>query len=61
MSDQPVSTAEAAKAVGVHQGTLQRWVVQGIVKPTITLPGGGYRWDVADLKRQLAERKEDTT
>jgi hypothetical protein len=57
MTDQPVSTVEAAKAVGVHPGTLQRWVVQGIVKPTITLPGGGYRWDLDDLKHQLAERK----
>ncbi|TNC24336.1 helix-turn-helix domain-containing protein [Amycolatopsis alkalitolerans] len=52
-----VPTADAAKAIGVDRRTLQRWVKEGRVKPTLTTAGGHHRWDVEDLKRQLREMK----
>ncbi|AIJ20883.1 helix-turn-helix domain-containing protein [Amycolatopsis methanolica] len=51
-----VPTADAAKAIGVDRRTLQRWVAEGRVNPTLTTVGGHHRWDVEDLKRQLKER-----
>jgi excisionase family DNA binding protein len=50
------TTSEAAKIVGIHLATLQRWIAQGKLKaPEPTLIGAvGYRlWsqdDIADLK-----------
>ncbi|GAA5158056.1 MULTISPECIES: helix-turn-helix domain-containing protein [Amycolatopsis] len=51
-----VPTKDAAKAVGVDRRTLQRWVSEGSVKPTLTTAGGHHRWNIEDLKRQLDER-----
>ncbi|HVV73305.1 MAG TPA: helix-turn-helix domain-containing protein [Verrucomicrobiae bacterium] len=48
-----VPTADAARAIGVDRRTLQRWVSEGKVKPTLTTPGGHHRWDIDDLKDQL--------
>jgi len=53
MSDGEATTREAAEAVRVHIGTLQRWAKEGIVTPAYTTAGGRYRWDIEDLKRQL--------
>ncbi|GAB3003448.1 helix-turn-helix domain-containing protein [Amycolatopsis acidiphila] len=50
-----VPTADAAKAIGVDRRTLQRWVSQGRIEPTLTTAGGHHRWDIDDLKRQLRE------
>jgi hypothetical protein len=53
-----LSTAEAARQIGVHIGTLQRWVKEGRVHPKYRLKTargkGHYRWDLDDLRRQLA-------
>ncbi|GAB2745064.1 hypothetical protein GCM10027174_18600 [Salinifilum aidingensis] len=48
-----VTTAQAAKAIGVDRRTLQRWASEGAVTPALVTPGGHHRWDVEDLKRQL--------
>src|SRR5690242_5341617 len=37
-------TGEAARAVGVSPRTLQRWVREGLVKPTQLTAGGHHRW-----------------
>jgi excisionase family DNA binding protein len=50
---QYVTTAEAARRIGVGVSTLQRWAAQGIVTPAWRTPGGQARWDVDDLKAQL--------
>ncbi|TVT17957.1 helix-turn-helix domain-containing protein [Amycolatopsis acidiphila] len=55
MPGDPVPTADAAKAIGVDRRTLQRWVSQGRIEPTLTTAGGHHRWDIDDLKRQLRE------
>jgi predicted site-specific integrase-resolvase len=54
-----VPTADAAKAIGVDRRTLQRWVKEGRVAPTLTTAGGHHRWDIDDLKRQLREMKRE--
>lgn len=51
-----VSTGEAAREIGVGRATLARWWSDGLVTPALVTAGGHARWDVDDLKRQLAER-----
>lgn len=46
-------TTQAAKAVGVAKRTLQQWVKDGAIEPTVRTVGGHARWDVTDLRRQL--------
>lgn len=50
---QYVSSGVAARAVGVSLSTLNRWAAAGIIKPVLRTPGGQFRWDVDDLRRQL--------
>jgi DNA-binding transcriptional MerR regulator len=53
-----VSTGEAAEALGIARRTLSRYAREGRVTPAVVLPGRArdhYRWDVADLRRQLRE------
>lgn len=61
---QYVTTAEAARRIGVGVSTLQRWAAQGLVTPAWRTPGGQARWDVDDLKAQLqmpgSPLREDT-
>jgi len=54
MTDKLASTAEAAKAVGVSARSLTRWAHEGTVRPAVRTPGGHLRWNVEDLRRQLA-------
>lgn len=58
MTEAYVTTGTAAKAVGVSLTTLQRWAHAGVVKPALRTAGGHFRWDLDDLRRQLAERHE---
>ena len=54
VADEPyVTTAIAAKAIGVGKSTLQRWAAKGLVTPALRTPGGQARWDIEDLKAQL--------
>lgn len=53
-----VSTTQAAKALGLSQSTLSRWVKAGHIKPTQKTIGGHMRWDLDDLRRQIAEITE---
>jgi excisionase family DNA binding protein len=48
-----VTTAEAARQIGVGKSTLQRWAKQGLVTPAWRTPAGMARWDIEDLRRQL--------
>jgi len=54
------TTSEAAKIVGIHLATLQRWIAQGKVKaPRPTLIGAvGYRLWSADDITELKEVKK---
>lgn len=57
---QYVSSGVAARAVGVSLSTLNRWAAAGIVKPVFRTPGGQFRWDVDDLRKQLHFTVPDT-
>lgn len=56
-----VSTPELARRLGVGFRTVQRWIAAGKITPTWTTPGGRYRWDLDDVRRQLRmpPREED--
>lgn len=54
-----LATSEAAKQIGIAASTLKRWAREGTVEPTVRTPGGHYRWDLDDLRRQLAGHHED--
>jgi excisionase family DNA binding protein len=54
------TTAEAAKIVGIHLATLQRWIAQGKLKaPKPTLIGAvGYRlWSKEDIAELLKTKQ----
>lgn len=57
-----VTTADAAKAVGISRATLQRWANAGIVEPEWRTAGGHMRWDLDSLREQARtayERERD--
>ncbi|QYN41185.1 helix-turn-helix domain-containing protein (plasmid) [Pseudonocardia sp. DSM 110487] len=50
-----VSTGEAARALQVDPTTLQRWANAKRVTPASKTLGGHLRWDLDDLRRQIAD------
>jgi excisionase family DNA binding protein len=54
-----LTTRETADALGINYKTLQRYVREGRVVPTIRLPGGQMRWDLDDVKNQLRGKPRD--
>ena len=54
-----VTTPAAAATLGISARTLQRYVEQGLLTPSVTLPSGQYRWDPAALARQVAALADD--
>ncbi|WP_233159505.1 helix-turn-helix domain-containing protein [Pseudonocardia sp. MH-G8] len=60
MREEYVTTAEAAKELGISRQSLARYVARGWLVPTRTLPSGHYRWRMSDLERQLRELRQRT-
>lgn len=56
-----VPTAEAAQALNVTKSTLLRWMRAGMVTPVSTTVGGHHRWNVDELRRQLAAHITEVT
>lgn len=56
-----VSTGQAARVLGVHVRTLQRWAEAGLITPDLVTPGGHMRWDVDRLREELRamQRREE--
>ena len=55
-----LTTGEAAAAVGLTRRTLARYAAQELLTPAQVLPGPtgtrrNYRWNLDDLRTQLAE------
>jgi len=60
MIDGMLTTSEAARRIGIHQVTLQRWIAAGKLKaPKPTLIGAvGYRlWSSKDVDALLKVKK----
>ncbi|WP_142060320.1 MerR family DNA-binding transcriptional regulator [Pseudonocardia kunmingensis] len=55
MAERELTTAEAAKAVGVSRMTLIRYADKGYVRPSRVLPSGHRRWKLDELRQQLAD------
>jgi hypothetical protein len=53
--EEELTTAVAAKRVGVSRMTLVRYAEQGYVSPSRVLPSGHRRWKLSELQRQLRE------
>jgi DNA-binding transcriptional MerR regulator len=53
--DRLLTTAEAAKAIGVTRGTLASYARRGLLRPEFRLPTGQLRWRLSGLKEQLAQ------
>lgn len=54
-----LTTATAARSLGVAPGTLTRWRAEGRVRPATVTAGGHARWDLDDLNRQLSTTQEE--
>ncbi len=53
-----VTSDELARELHVSRRTITRWAAEKIITPELTLPGGGYRWNPDDVRRQLREHRE---
>ena len=56
-----MTTAQAAKVLGISRRTLSRYAEQGQLKPTLVLPSGHYRWALSDIRDQLRRLREQAT
>jgi excisionase family DNA binding protein len=54
-----LTTAELAEVLHVSRRTIVRWVTEGVLTPTFTMPGGAYRWDAAEVREQLRRRGQN--
>lgn len=55
-----IGSTEAAAALGVDPTTLWRWWKDGTVRAAGRTPGKHLRWDLDDLRRQLAMNEEES-
>lgn len=53
--DPLVTTAQAAKELGIAPSTMAKYARRGILRPAVRLPSGQLRWRMADVHAQLAE------
>ncbi|NHD17891.1 MULTISPECIES: helix-turn-helix domain-containing protein [unclassified Actinopolyspora] len=58
MSDRLLTSGELAKALGISHQSITHYARTGQLNPALTTPGGHYRWDLDDVKRQLRELNE---
>jgi DNA-binding transcriptional MerR regulator len=49
-----LTTSQLARALSISRRTLARYAEQGLLQPAFTLPSGQHRWDLDDIRRQLA-------
>jgi DNA-binding transcriptional MerR regulator len=50
-----VSSGELADELGLSRRSISRYVQKGWLKPTLVTPGGQYRWDVEEVRKQFRE------
>jgi excisionase family DNA binding protein len=60
-ADRLLTTGEAAQALSVDRSTLARWIREDRVTPTSVTAGGHARWDIEDLKQQVAKLRRQSS
>lgn len=55
-----LTSAQAAKVLGISARTLTRYAERGQLIPTLTLPSGHLRWSLEDIRRQMRELREQS-
>lgn len=55
-----LTTAQAARELGVGARTLARWAQEGTLEPDLVTPGGHYRWDVNRLRDELRRHQDSS-
>lgn len=59
MTDERLLTSgQLAKELGISHRSITHYAQTGQLEPTLTTPGGQYRWDLEDVKRQLREMRK---
>lgn len=53
--DQLITTAQAAKLLGISRSTMAAYARRGALRPAIRLPSGQLRWRIGDVLKQLDE------
>lgn len=57
--DELVTTAEAAKALGINPRTLAKYARQGLLRPRVVLPSGQLRWNMDELWEQIEQIRRE--
>jgi excisionase family DNA binding protein len=52
-----LTTSEVAERFRVDSSAVRRWVSKELLKPTITTPGGHYRFSEADVDAFAADEQ----
>lgn len=53
--DRLLTSGELAKELGLSHQAITNYARTGQLEPALTTPGGHYRWDLEDVRRQLRE------
>ncbi|GAA4621106.1 hypothetical protein GCM10023108_52990 [Saccharopolyspora hordei] len=53
-----MTTGQVAKRLGISPRTLARYVREGLLKPSLTLPTGHHRWLWDDVLNQLKQQRD---
>lgn len=61
VTERYLTNGEAAEKIGIAASTLRAAAKSGRLKPAMVTPGGHYRWDLDDLRRQLERLREGTS
>lgn len=50
-----IGGGEAARMLGVSRATLRRWTAKKIIRAAQRMPGGAYRYSLAEVQRIRAD------
>ncbi|MDQ0378549.1 MerR family transcriptional regulator [Amycolatopsis thermophila] len=53
-----VGSGELAAELGLSRRSISRYAERGWIRPALVTPGGQYRWDVEDVRKQLDALRE---
>lgn len=53
-----LTSTELARKLGLSRRAISKYAQNGQLEPAVVSPGGQYRWDLDDVKRQLNELRK---